>query len=75
MLGPEHPNTLRIIYNLAVVLENKGNYKAAEGMQRHILELREKVLGPKHPATLTSINNLIKVLSDQDKYKIAEEMH
>ncbi|KAG5744122.1 hypothetical protein H9Q70_013176 [Fusarium xylarioides] len=52
-----------------------GSYKAAEGMLRKAVRLREKGLGLEHPDTLTSVNNLGLVLQDQGKYEEAEEMH
>jgi tetratricopeptide (TPR) repeat protein len=75
VLGPEHPDTLTSMNNLAVVLRDQGKYKAAKKMHRRALELREKVLGPEHPSTLASMNNLAEVLRGQGKYEAAEKMH
>ncbi|KAH0547852.1 hypothetical protein FGG08_000110 [Glutinoglossum americanum] len=74
-LGPEHPDTLMSMNNLAVVLSHQGKYETAEEMHRQVLELKEKVLGFEHPDTLMSVNNLGVVFRDQGKYKAAEEMH
>ena len=49
VLGPEHPDTLTSMNNLAEVLTDQGKYEAAEEMHRQVLELREKVLGLEHP--------------------------
>ena len=65
MLGPEHPDTLISMNNLAEVLRDQGKYQAAEEMHRRALELKGKVLGPEHPSTLASMNNLGLVLRGQ----------
>jgi len=74
VLGPEHPDTLASMNNLALVLDSQGKYEAAEEMQRQAIELKEKVLGPEHPDTLASMDNLTLVLDSQGKYEAAEEM-
>ncbi|KAK5082568.1 hypothetical protein LTS08_008833 [Lithohypha guttulata] len=58
VLGREHPDTLRSMNNLAMVLGKQGKYDQAETMHRQTLELTKKVLGREHPWTLTSMNNL-----------------
>ncbi|KAK3612822.1 hypothetical protein LTR22_028443, partial [Elasticomyces elasticus] len=74
-LGPEHPNTLTSVSNLAEVLRSQGKYEAAEEMNRRALKGREKALGPEHPSTLTSVGNLAGLLESQGKYEAAEEMN
>ncbi|KAF2633271.1 kinesin light chain 1 [Macroventuria anomochaeta] len=75
MLGPEHPDTLTSMGNLASVLDRQGKYKEAEAMNRETLVLYKTVLGPKYPDTLTSMSNLALVLYRQGKYKEAEAMN
>ncbi|KAF2831501.1 kinesin light chain 1 [Ophiobolus disseminans] len=75
VLGPEHPDTLTSMSNLALVLNSQGKYKEAEAMNRQTLAWREKVLGPKHPDTLTSLSNLARVMDSQGKYEEAEAMN
>ncbi|KXH58327.1 hypothetical protein CSAL01_13102 [Colletotrichum salicis] len=58
VLGPENPDTLGSINNVALVLESQGKYAEAEQMHRQTLELSEKVLGPSHPSTLITRRNL-----------------
>jgi tetratricopeptide (TPR) repeat protein len=62
VLGPQHPDTLRSINNLAQALRDQGKYQMAEEIQRQALELSEKVLGLEHPDTLTIMNNLARIL-------------
>ena len=58
VLGPEHPDTLTSMSNLALVLDSQGKYEEAEAMNRQTLARREKVLGPEHPDTLTKHEQL-----------------
>ena len=57
-LGSEHPDTLKSVNNLAIVLKAKGDYAAAEPLYRRALAGREKALGPEHPDTLMSVAHL-----------------
>src|SRR5436305_872701 len=58
VLGQEHPDTLKSMNNLAIVLEAQAKFKQAEEMHRQALELRETVLGQEHPKTLKSMSYL-----------------
>ena len=75
ILGPEHPDSLNSMNNLALVLDSQGKYDVAEEMYRQTLELHKKVLGSDHPDTLISMGSLASVLGRQGKYEVAEEMH
>ncbi|SCO92473.1 uncharacterized protein FRV6_16601 [Fusarium oxysporum] len=74
-LGPEHPDTLTSMNNLANVLDHQDNYKEAEEVYRQTLDLAKEVLGREHPNTLANMYNLAEVLGDQGKYEEAEQMH
>lgn len=75
VLGPDHPDTLTGIDNLAKVLQCQGMYEEAEVMNRRALAGRDKVLGEEHPDTLISVSNLTLVLSSQGKYQEAGTMN
>jgi Tetratricopeptide repeat len=75
VLGPDHPDTLTSIDNLAKVLQCQGMYEEAEVMNRRALAGRDKVLGEEHPDTLISVSNLTLVLSSQGKYQEAGTMN
>ncbi|MEM6327813.1 MAG: tetratricopeptide repeat protein [Bacteroidota bacterium] len=62
VLGPDHPDTLTSVNNLAYLLQERGDLNAAEPLYRRALDGRETVLGPDHPSTLTSVNNLAYLL-------------
>ncbi len=73
--GPEHPDTLNSVNNLAVLLFHNGDYARAELLYRRALEGKERVLGPQHPSTLNSVNNLAELLSSKGDYVGAEVLH
>jgi hypothetical protein len=55
VLGPEHPDTLTSMANLALTYSSQGRWAEAEQLEAQVLELRKKVLGPEHPDTLMSM--------------------
>ncbi len=58
VLGPERPDTLSSVGNLAACMEDLGDAARALPLNRRALESRERVLGPEHPDTLSGVNNL-----------------
>lgn len=57
-LGPEHPTTLSIRSNLALVLAERGAYDEAIQTHREVYETRSRVLGPVEESTITSLHHL-----------------
>jgi eukaryotic-like serine/threonine-protein kinase len=57
-LGPEHPNTLMVMNNLANAYWDAGKLNLAMPLLEETLKLRKVKFGPGHPYTLTSMNNL-----------------
>ena len=74
VLGPEHPDTLNSVNNLASLLLRKGDYAGADPLVRRALEARERVLGPEHPDTLSSVDNLAVLLSSKGDYAGADPL-
>jgi tetratricopeptide (TPR) repeat protein len=72
VLGPEHPDTLYSMNNLAEAYCSHGKYAQAEALQSQTLEIRRRVLGPEHPSTLYSMNRLANIYHQQGKYGLAE---
>ncbi|KAF9891460.1 hypothetical protein FE257_003926 [Aspergillus nanangensis] len=72
VLGPEHPDTIMTMANLAYTYWNQGLFQDAESLQRRELQLSSKILGPEHPYTLTSINNLACILWGRGRWQEAE---
>jgi tetratricopeptide (TPR) repeat protein len=75
VLGPEHPDTLTIVNNLAFLMYSKGDYAAAKPLLRRALAGRERVLGPEHPDTLGSVHNLAAFLYSEGDYPAAEPLY
>ena len=57
-LGPDHPDTLRSMNNLATSYYSLGRHAEALKLHEETLALRKAKLGPDHPDTLASMNNL-----------------
>jgi tetratricopeptide (TPR) repeat protein len=65
MLGPEHPETLLCLSNLADLLQYQGNLARARPLCERALAIRERVCGVDHPDTAESLNNLAHLLQAQ----------
>ncbi|BDD58982.1 hypothetical protein MAP00_004217 [Monascus purpureus] len=74
VLGPEHPDTLTSMANLASTFRNQGRWTEAEQLEIQVMELRKTVLGPEHPDTLTSMANLASTFRNQGRWKEAEQL-
>ena len=75
VLGPEHPDTLGTVNNLALLYWGQGKYEQAELLYQRALEAKERVLGPEHPDTLSTINNLAVLYVEKGKYEEAEPLY
>jgi len=70
--GPEHPDTLTSMNNLASTYRNQGRWTEAEELEVQVMETRRRVLSPEHPDTLTSMNNLASTYRNQGRWAEAE---
>jgi tetratricopeptide (TPR) repeat protein len=73
-LGPEHPNWLAALNNLANALGEAGMPAQAEAIYRRVLSVRQRVHGPTHPLCLLTLTNISTALADMGKYATAETM-
>jgi hypothetical protein len=74
ILGEEHPQTLTIMDDLALVLRNTKQWKEAEELCLQVIWTRKRVQGVKHPDTLSSIANLQSTYRDQGHLEGVEEL-
>lgn len=74
-LGPEHPDTLTCLNNLALCLNDSGDIEGAVDLNRRAFEARVRTLGPEHPETLNSLNNLASCLFEQSHLQAAIHLH
>ncbi|KAF2190316.1 HET-domain-containing protein [Zopfia rhizophila CBS 207.26] len=75
VLGPEHPDTLISMGNLASTYRNQGRWKEAEELNVQVMETFKRVLGEEHPDTLTSMANQASTYRNQGRWKEAEELN
>jgi hypothetical protein len=62
-LGPEHPDTLTSMNNLAATLHAQGYLAGARKLQEQVIEILRRVLGPEHPDASISAWNLFCTLA------------
>jgi eukaryotic-like serine/threonine-protein kinase len=72
--GPEDPETLRAMNNLAKMYLRQERFGEAEELYRETLNARRRVLGSDHPDTLTSMNSLTIMYARQGRYDEAEKL-
>ena len=70
--GPEHPDTLNAIRDLAEVYVFEGKFAQAQALHTKVLEIRRRVLGERNPATLDSMINVSETYQREGKYAQAE---
>jgi tetratricopeptide (TPR) repeat protein len=71
ILGPEHPDTITSLNNLAYLYKITGAYAQALPLYQRALQIREKTLGPEHPEVGTSLNNLAMLYEAMGAYEQA----
>ncbi|MBE3045205.1 tetratricopeptide repeat protein, partial [Candidatus Bathyarchaeota archaeon] len=74
LLGPEHPDTLSSMANLASTYRNQGRWEEAENLEVQVMETRKTKLGADHPSTLTSMANLASTYWNQGRWEEAEKL-
>jgi serine/threonine protein kinase len=70
-LGPDHPETLTLMSDLAVTYQMAGKVERALPLYKLALEKRKLKLGPDHPDTLIGMNNLAWGYSASGKLDLA----
>jgi tetratricopeptide (TPR) repeat protein len=75
VLGPEHPNTVISMNDLAETLRAQGDLAGARKLHEEVLAICRRVLGLDHANTLTSMNNLASMLQAQGDMAGARKLH
>lgn len=65
--GPDHPDTLVSMSNLATQYSSIGRIAEATDLRERTLKLQRAKLGPEHRATLATMNNLANSYDDQGR--------
>jgi tetratricopeptide (TPR) repeat protein len=73
-LGLDHPDTLKIMNQLAWTYQNQGRWKEAEQLQVEVMETRMNKLGLDHPDTLDIMANLAWTYQKQAQWEEAETL-
>jgi len=74
-LGPEHPDTVLILSNLAELYRAQSRYEEAEPLYQRALAICKTVLGLEHLNTATVLSNLALLYRAQGRYADAEPLH
>ena len=73
--GEEHPDTIRVMGNLASTYQNLGKYADAEKLDMKALDMSKRVLGEDHLHTIWSMANLAITYGGLGKYADAEKLN
>ena len=73
-LGPEHPDTLNSMSNLALDYGCQGWWKEAEKLHMQVMKIRMRVLGEEHSDTLRSMSHLAYTYQNQRRWKEVEKL-
>jgi non-specific serine/threonine protein kinase/serine/threonine-protein kinase len=73
-LGPDHPDTLKSMYDLAIVLNEDSKYSEAEKLARETIDIRRRVLGAQNHDTLASMSKLALFTQNEGHYAEAEKL-
>jgi hypothetical protein len=74
MLGDDHPETLVVLANVAMVYYNQWQWTEAEYLQTKILDICTRTCGPEHPDTLYSMSALASTYLQQERFEDAEAL-
>jgi len=73
--GPEHPDTLSSMHNLAWTYHDLGRHSEALKLRKETFVLQKRILGPEDPHTLSSKNNLATSYTVFGRHIEALELH
>ncbi|KAM3504856.1 hypothetical protein MY11210_008194 [Beauveria gryllotalpidicola] len=74
LLGPDHPDTLVSMGNLALIYYNQGRWEEAEELCMQLTETSKTKLGADHTNTLIIMSNLASIYTDQGRWEEAERL-
>ncbi|MBK7864706.1 MAG: tetratricopeptide repeat protein [Archangiaceae bacterium] len=73
--GPESPDTLRALSNVAATLTMLERFDEALPKAREVLALTEKVFGPEHPQVAYCLNGLAAALAGRGEHEEAVKVY
>lgn len=72
ILGPEHPDTVKSLNNLAQLYQTQSRYEEAEVLWQRALSIHKHLWGPDHPDTALALSHLALLYQHQGRYQEAE---
>ena len=75
IFGPEDLALADKLHDLALLVQEKGEYAKAEPFFVRAIAIQEKALGPDHPSVATTLNNLARLYQDTGDYTRAEALY
>jgi hypothetical protein len=72
VLGPEHPETLMSVENLACDYADEGKYSQAETLFAQTLEIQRRVMGPESRFAINTLSDAVFMYQREGKYTLAE---
>ena len=73
-LGPDHPDTVGIMNDLAVILVAQGKFQEAQKTLEEVVAVKQRTLGPEDPITLRSVNNLAGIMAQLGSFQEASKL-
>jgi serine/threonine protein kinase/Tfp pilus assembly protein PilF len=73
-LGSDHPDTVGIMNDLAIILISQGKLMEARNVLAEVVEVKRRTLGPEDPITLRSVSNLAGVTAMLGSYEEASKL-
>ena len=73
-LGPEHPDVIASLNNLALLHKAEGHYAEAEPLYNRALAIWEGALGPEHPDVALGLENYAALLRNTGRDDLATMM-
>lgn len=70
--GPDHPNVVRKLNELASTFFHQGDFQRSEALHRRLVDIYSKKLGPSHEYVLLSLNAVASSCESQGKFAEAE---
>jgi tetratricopeptide (TPR) repeat protein len=75
LLGPDHPDVARSLYDLANLYRDRGHYREAEPLYQRALAIQERGLGPDHFDVASTLHSLAFLYWYQGRYAEAEPLY
>jgi tetratricopeptide (TPR) repeat protein len=69
--GPDHPNVVKSVNNLAELYRVQGDYAGAEPLLKRALKRHEQALGETHPDVATVLDNMAALYNSMGKLDLA----